>query len=107
MTNELAIVIGSIIIILFFIFQCLLDKWLNGDFNNDTKLYKEINVLKYLNSDIKEIDDILIRLQEEISLNLIKRKWQLRQRFSDLVVSYGYVPKLELKITKQIKRRIS
>lgn len=83
----------------------LFGKWINGDFDNDTKLYREICVLKYLNSDIKEIDDIVKRLKEEINLNLIKRKWQLRQRFSELIVSYGYVPKLELKITKQIKER--
>lgn len=83
----------------------LFNKWISGDFDNHTKLYREINVLKYLNSDIKEVDCIVERLEKEINLNLIKRKWQLRQRFSELMISYGYVPKLALKITKQIKER--
>lgn len=83
----------------------LFDKWISGDFSNYTKLYKEIRVLEYLNSDIKEIDIIVKRLKDEVNLDLIKRKWQLRERFSQLMISYGYVSKLDLKIAKQIKEK--
>lgn len=73
----------------------------------EDRIYKnlkhDINVLEYLNNDMCEIKQVIERLRKEIQLDLIKNKKQLRQRFSELVISYGYVPKLDLKITKQIK----
>lgn len=95
----LFVLIGSSLILFIFI-SALYIKYVDDSI---MKLEKEIKVLKYLNSDIKEINTIVKRLEDEISLDLITRKWQLRQRFSDLVISYGYVPKLDLKIIKETK----